>query len=176
MLLAMLVFSISVTASGYRIEQAHTRLVNGVYMLDADIGVEFSPAVREALDNGVPVTITVDMDVVEERPMLWDKHVARLQSSQSLQHHALSGQYVLKNINSGATRPYRTLDAAMEALGTLHDYPMLDEHLVEGGRPHRVRLRARLDIEALPPPLRPLAYLSSLWRQTSEWSTWPLER
>jgi hypothetical protein len=35
-------------------------------------------------------------------------------------------------------------------------------------------LRARLDIEALPAPLRVFAYLSDDWRLTSEWYTWPL--
>ena len=33
-----------------------------------------------------------------------------------------------------------------------------------------------VDIEALPAPLRPVAYLSSPWRLTSEWYEWPLER
>ena len=61
---------------------------------------------------------------------------------------------------------------AVEALGTIADFPLLDAYLLEGEKHYMLYVRARLDIEALPSPLRPLAYLSSLWRLESEWYRW----
>ncbi len=165
-----------VCAAGFQVERAETRLVDGVLLLDANIGFEFSEESLEALNSGVALTVIVEMDIVKERKRLWDKRVARLRARHQLQVHALSGQYIVKNLNSGATHAYRTRRRAMTALGRLKNFPVLDSHLLEKGQSYKLKLRARLDIEALPAPMRPAAYLSSLWRQSSEWSTWPLIR
>ncbi len=162
--------------AGFRIERAQTRLVDDVYLLDADIDIEFSPATLEALSSGVAITMILDIEILQPRKLMWDKKVASLSARYQLQLHALTGQYILRNLNSDVLRVFRTIEAAMRALGTLRDFPMLDGHLLARGQPHELKLRARLDIEALPAPLRPMAYLSSLWRQSSEWSTWSLTR
>jgi hypothetical protein len=39
---------------------------------------------------------------------------------------------------------------------------------------YHLRMRADLDIESLPLPLQPLAYLGRGWKLTSGWSQWPL--
>ncbi|NCF09332.1 MAG: DUF4390 domain-containing protein, partial [Gammaproteobacteria bacterium] len=56
----------------------------------------------------------------------------------------------------------------------LRDFPMLDRRLLRVGVRYGARLRASLDVEALPLPLRPVAYLSSAWDLTSEWHDWLL--
>ena len=50
----------------------------------------------------------------------------------------------------------------------------LDKGLLATSERYEGALRAWLDIEALPAPLRLLAYLSDDWPLTSEWYTWPL--
>jgi hypothetical protein len=42
------------------------------------------------------------------------------------------------------------------------------------GEAYQLRLRADLEIESLPLPLQPLAYLGRGWRLTSGWTQWPL--
>ncbi len=162
--------------AGFNINEARTRLVDGVYLLDAQITFDFSEESLEALANGVALTVIVEMDIVQSRPLVWDKRLARLSSRHQLQRHALSNRYVLTNLNTGESRSFRTLRGAMRALGTLERFPMLDSHLLHADNDYTLRLRARLDIEALPAPLRPLAYLSELWRKSDKWSTWPIER
>ena len=178
-LLALLALSVSggfARAEGFDVRSAETRLVNGVYLLDADLALGFSTEAIEALDSGVPLTVIVELKVVEVRPYVWDKSVAKLESRSQLSVHALSNQYIVENLNSGASRAFRTLPGALDALGMLESFPMLDEYLLEPDEQYNLKLRARLDIEALPAPLRPVAYLSSLWRRESEWSTWSIAR
>lgn len=174
--LAGALFVANASLAGFKVSEARTQLVDGVYLLDAQIAFSFSADSLEALENGVALTVLVEMDIVEARPFIWDKRLARLSSRHQLQRHALSNRYVLTNLNTGATRSFRNLKGAMIALGKLERFPMLDSHLLEAGNDYMLRVRARLDIEALPAPLRPLAYLSSLWRKSDEWSTWPIER
>ena len=162
-------------ASEFEIGTARTRLVDGVYLLDANIAVAFSEETIEALDNGVPLTVVVDMNIVQQRKLSWDKHIARLSARNELSVHALSRKYVVRNLNSDATTSYPTLDEAILALGSLKNIPILDSHLLKESKNYHLNLRARLDIEALPSPLRPVAYLRALWRRSGDWSTWPIE-
>ena len=160
---------------GFKVRDARTRLVDGVHRLDASIDFDFSPEALEAMDSGVPLTVLVAMEIRRERRLL-DKRIARLHARYRIETHPLTKHYVLKNLNSGETRTYGSFDEMVVGLGTISDFPMLDDQLLRDGRRYHLRLRARLDIEALPAPLRPVAYLSSPWRLTSEWYEWPLER
>lgn len=162
------------SASEFTVEHAAIRLAGAVYVLDADITFEFSKEALEALENGVPLTVILDTELVRKRWLLWDQTIAEQQARYQLEVHALSGRYVVKSLHSGLTRSFRTLEEAMRALGTIHNLPLFDNRLIRRNGNYTVRLRARLDIEALPAPLRPLAYLSGLWRLSSEWYTWPV--
>ena len=158
----------------FELRETHTRLVDGVYFVNASFLFDFSDEALEALDNGVALTVRIDMRVLRARRLLWDERVAALSARRRLRLHPLSALYVLENLNTGAKRTFRNLDEALSALTTVADFPMLDAHLLAGDERYSVQLRARLDIEALPAPLRPLAYLSSLWRLGSDWYTRPL--
>jgi hypothetical protein len=100
--------------------------------------------------------------------------MASLEQRYQLRYHALSHQYLLQNINSGAFYAFHTLEAALGTLGSLQDFPLIDKQLVEKGEEYEVLLHAELDIEALPSPLRPLAYITPAWRLDSDWYTWSL--
>ena len=164
-----------VGAAGFKVNDADIRLVDGKYLLDADLGLDFSEESIEALKHGVPLTLVVDMDIREQRRFLWDKRVARRRETRTLQSHALSKRYVLKNLNSGTTRSFDSLSDAMAELKRVQGLPVVESDVLVQDKNYQVRLRARLDIEALPAPLRPLAYLKSIWGRSSKWSTWPIE-
>jgi len=153
---------------------ASVKQVQRVYQLDTRVDYQFSQEVLEALDSGVPLTLSLHIEVVRERRYLWDEVIAQLEQRFQLQYHALTKQYLVRNLNADTQANYLTLTAALTALGNISGLPMLDTTLVEAGENYRVRLRARLDIEELPAPLRPVAYISPKWRLASEWYTWPL--
>lgn len=160
--------------AGFRVREATTRVVDGVYLLDATIDYGFSRESLEAIENGVPVTVVVEVEVMRERK-LFDKRVASLKARYRLERHVLTDLYVVRNLNSGETRTYRDFDDMTRGLGAIRGFPMIDRHLLLPGHRYLLRMRARLDIEALPSPLRPLAYLNSLWRLESDWYEWPIE-
>ena len=172
--LGLLLTSPPAWTAGFNIIRATTRLEQAVYVLDADIAYDLSPAVADALNNSVPLTIQLDMQVQRNRPMLWDETVAELQQRFRITYHALAQQYVVANLNSDQQYSFPTRAAAFEFVGRIRDFPLLDRSLLQPGQRYIVSLRAELDIEALPAPLRPQAYLSTAWRLTSDWYTWPL--
>ena len=166
---------------GFDIRDARTELVDGVFLLDADISFVFSDEALEAIENGVPVTIVVEMQVLRERGLIWDdlwwdKKIAEVQAKLRIETRPLSKTYLVRNLNSGETQVFSSFDELVDGLGEIRNFPLLDEHLLADAGNYYLRLRALLDIESLPSPMRPWAYLSALWRLESDWYEWPIER
>ncbi len=157
------------------VKSIETALDEGVWRLDAKIDYRFSEAALAALRNGVPLLIQVDIQVREKR-WYWNLTLAELTQGYLLLYHALSDTYIVHNLNSGTQDHYRNLDAALADLGHIRNLPLIDAKLLEPDKDYEVRLRARLDIESLPAPMRPMAYISSDWDLDSGWYTWPLTR
>ena len=158
------------------VEQAGSQVAEEVYVLNARISYHFNPDVLEALESGVPLTIRLNVEVLRPREWLWDETFTSLVQRYQLQYHALTQQYLVKNLNSGIQYNFPTRQASLEALGEISELPLLDKRLLDPGTPYTVRLRADLDVESLPGPLRLLAYVSPQWRVQSEWYSWPLTR
>ena len=158
------------------VEHAGTHLVEEVYVLNARISYRFNPDVLEALESGVPLTIRLDVEILRPREWLWNETFTTLKQRYQLQYHALTQQYLVKNLNSGIQYNYPTRQGSLEALGEISDLPLLDKRLLDSDAHYTARLRADLDVESLPGPLRLLAYLSPQWRVQSEWYTWLLTR
>ncbi len=167
--------------AGFDIHDARTELVDGVYLLDADIGFVFSDETLEAIENGIPVTIILDMEVLRERGLIWDnlwwdEKVAHIEAKFRIETRPLSKTYLVRNLNSGEAQVFAAFDDLVAGLGKIRRFPLLDAHLLRADGHYYLRLRALLDIESLPSPMRPWAYLSSLWRLESDWYQWPIKR
>ena len=161
-------------ATGFTVLSAGTQLDQNVYRLDAVIDYDLSTVAKEALNNGVPLTIQMQMQVLRTREWLWDETIADIQQRYRLEYHALARQYLVTNLNNGELNSFPSRESAIEFLGRVRDFPLLDNSLLKPGDNYYGRLRVRLDIEDLPAPLRPIAYLSTDWRLTSAWYIWPL--
>ena len=158
---------------GFRVRSADVRLNNGVYFLDTRIVFDFSAEAVEAMENGVTLTVLIDVEVFRQRA-LWDRKILSRQSRFDVGVHALSKKYVVKKLDAGETQTYRSIEEMAAALGTIEHLPLFDASGLDTGNTYTARVRARLDIEALPSPLRPLAYVSQAWRLASEWYELPL--
>jgi len=155
------------------VKSMETNLVDGVYQLDARIDFHFSGPALNALESGVPLLILYDIQVKQER-WYWNRTLADLEQGYLLLYHALSEKFILQNLNSGVQEHYASLDAALADLGHISRLPLIDAKLLEPDANYFVRLRVHLDIESLPAPMRPLAYISSDWDLDSDWYRWPL--
>ncbi len=157
------------------IRSGEVRLVDGVYLLDARVEYRLSDVAREALDNGVPLVVELEIEVQRARWWWWNAEVAMLEQRYRLQYHALSERYVVTALNSGESRSFRGLSALLAELGRIQGLPVIDAGLLDLDEDYIVRVRAGLDIEALPRPLRAVAYISPEWQLTSDWQSWSLD-
>ena len=160
--------------NGFVVRDANMTLQGNVYHLDARIDYQLSPEAIDAVKNGVPLIIAMDIRVERQRSWWLDKEVATLTQNYLLLYHALTEKYVIHNLNSGIQENYVSLDTALWALGRVNSLPLIDANLLEPGAEYTVELRSRLDIESLPAPMRPLAYISDDWQLQSDWYSWSL--
>lgn len=168
-------FPRAMQASEYaRVRSGEVRLVDGVYQVDARIEYRLSPAAREALDSGVALELLVEVEVERQRWWWWDETVARDVRRFRVQYHALSERYVLTAVAGGESRSFTALGALFGEFGRIDGLTVIEADRLDGGENYVVRLRAGLDVDALPRPLRTVAYISPQWRLTSDWQSWPL--
>lgn len=175
LLLFLLVSAGSSQAAGFSVEGLKTRKVEGVYLMDADIHYQFSDQALEALDSGVPLTLEVHTQLRREGAWIWEADLLDARLRYRILHQALHGLYQVTDIANGTQQYFATRKAAFTALGRIRDVQLIEAKKLQQGETYRLSLKSSLDIEALPLPLRPLAYLSPAWNLSSEWSLWRLQ-
>lgn len=167
--------SADVGRGNFRVLNASTSLVNGVYLLQARMNLHLSDDALQALKNGVPLILVLDMEVERKRYYIpWNKSIAFLEQRYRLGFLSLTEQYQVTNLNTEVREIYSDLEHALSAIGEVNDFPMLDRRLLNNQEHYEASLRVRLDIKSLPAPLQIMAYVSSGWKLVSPWYSWPL--
>lgn len=144
------------------------------YLLDARLTYQLSPAMIEALDSGVAMSFRLQLKILPEHPGIWQRPVYKRRLTYRLSYHALAAVYELLSPDQDQVQRFTTREAALRALGRLANIPLLDMAEVDAAQPYELQLKASLDIESLPVPLRPLAYLSNDWNLNLDLGRWPL--
>lgn len=158
----------------FEVRSASLELRNDVYFLNAWIEFRLSAEARQALESGLPLTIRVEVELLNRRRFWVDSEEAGVRQQYRLQYHALTERYIVENVNSGDETSFATLFSALNFLGRLDGLPFIDSTLLDPERRYDIRLRAVLDTEQLPGPLRLLAFWRRDWSLGSEWYRWPL--
>ncbi len=177
--LLLVVLSLSGSAwaetPGFSLANGNVRAGSELLFLDARFDVELGNDARDALENGVPLTMELQVRVLRPRRWWWDAQLAEFSQRQELRYHALSRRYVIHNRTTGDRRTFFRRDVALAAWTTLDTVPLVRRSQLEPGQSYTVEARVRLDLDALPHPLRTVAYVNPNWRIVSEWYKWPLE-
>jgi len=163
-------------ATGFSIQSLETLMKNRVYLLNANFHYNFSKDAIEALQHGVPLLILVNIEILSPRWYWTDLGIAELEQGYLLLYHALSESYVVNNLNSGTQTNFISLSRAINFLSRIKELPILDANLLDANKDYYLRVRTHLDIESLPAPMQPLAYISSDWQLSSDWYEWPLQQ
>jgi len=159
---------------GFVIHTAYTELVNGVYYLDADIGLNLSDDAVNALENGLPITVKLQIEIIKHRSWWLNSTAAKLEQSYQISYHALSRRFIVTNLNSGDQQSYSSYREAVTNMGQVSDLPIIDAKLLDAGAHYNIRMRAVLDVTTMPGPLQLFASLFEGWNLSSDWYQWVL--
>ncbi len=157
----------------FKVAEVQPRFVEQALVLSGNLELGLNAKVEEALSKGIPLEVAIDIHLHRERRFLWDPKIAAWTLHRRIQYHALSGQYLVNTLPPEAEvgESLLTLQEALIQLGSLNSVTLpLEKAVTE--HEYSVDVRVSLDIEALPTPLRPVAYTSFTWHLNSGWTSW----
>ena len=160
---------------GFIVENAELNPGETEYSLSTNIQFHFSKEALKALEHGIALQIDIEVQARQDRKWLWDKTIRRVVLSQRLEHQPLSDQYLVTDLNTGIKRHFRSLKHAIEFMGTINNYPFFELTALKQGKTYTAQVRARLNTESLPTPLRLSAYIVADWQLSSPWFKWTIQ-
>lgn len=171
-------FATAAFAAGFKVSSVQLRAAGQTLYLNGNLELALTPKVEEAVAKGIPIELAIDVRLYRERALIWDEHIASWRLRRELRYHALSGQYL---ISGAGTEPLgresaTSLPEALAELGALDDVALPLAAPIDDVAEHHATVRVVLDIEALPPLLRPVAYTSRAWDLNSGWTSWKVQR
>jgi hypothetical protein len=157
------------------VHSAYVNVDHGVFLLHARVEYPVSPAIRNALRDGVSLTFDLDARVERERRLWFNSSVVDVNLRRELSYHAVTDRYVVRDVRSGDQTSFATLEEALDFLGKVNDWPILVEpQLDEGQGNYSISVRAGVRRGSLPASLRALLFWTDDWARVSEWYTWSL--
>lgn len=156
----------------FEVRSAFLEPADGVYQLNATVDLSLSRSAMQAVREGVPVSLELNISVQRRRAWLPDAEVAFLVQRWQIQYHALSERFLVNNLNSGQQTSYSSLGAALAALSHVRGLPVIDEALLEKGQRYEASVRVVAAVEGgLPDAVRIMMFWVD-WKRATEWYTW----
>jgi hypothetical protein len=159
----------------FRVRSVNSELVAGVYFIDALLDLSLSSEAREALESGVPLIVRVEVDLIRVRRFWIDDEEYDVDQRFSLEYHALTERYIVRNLNGGEQASFATLSSALSYLGRIERLPFIDATLLDQQRSYDARIRAELDMDEFSGPLRLLTFWRRDFSLSSDWYRWRLQ-
>ena len=173
---AMLLAALSAQAD-FKVSEMSPRIVDQFLSLSGKLDLGLTAKVQEALSKGIPIEVIIHIDLFRRRFLLWDPRLHGWVLRRRISYHALSRQYLVSGHrrDPDAIESFTSLEAALASMGFLDDLKFhLDREVQDQGQ-YYLRVRATLDVDSLPAPLRPVAYTSLSWRLSSGWTVWNVQ-
>lgn len=159
---------------GITISSANLEQQDKTFLLSAKINYHLSPETIDALSNGITIIFNVKFSTIAQRRWLWDKHSYTLILPYQIKYHTFAETYQVTDLTTLHQQNFSSLSAAIDALGNLDEIP-LHQLTAKNFERHTGSISAYLNIEALPLPMRPMAYLTPAWHLSSDTFKWPLK-
>jgi hypothetical protein len=157
-----------------QVRSAFVDLDHSVFQLHARIDYPTSPAISEALRDGVDLLFDVDARVERARRFWFDSTVVDVTLRRELAYHTVADRYVVRDPDSGDQQTFATLDAALQYLGTVDGWPILVAPQLETGAQYEISVRAGIHRGHLSSSLRALLFWTDDWSRVSSWYKWSL--
>ena len=155
------------------VRSAYVDVDKGVFLLHARVEYPISSGIREALRDGVTLTFDLDARIERERRFWFNASIVNLTLRRELAYHAVSDRYMVRDVRSGDTESFPTLEEALAYLGKVDGWPIIVEPQLNGGS-YLVSVRAGVRRGNLPSSLRVLLFWTNDWHRESEWYSWSL--
>ena len=171
-LISLACISIPAFAKTIDIKSTHAYTENQTYYLDATFNIELTEEAQKALRHGIALEIHTQFQLQLERKWLWNKQVHEVLLIHRIEHFPLTGDYLTIDLRTGLRSSFNNLNAALNNISSISKMTLFNSNILAQEKNYIGRIRTYIDLESLPPPMRPQVYFSNSWDIKSEWYEW----
>ena len=157
-------------AEGATITAAKLEASEDGYQVDADIQLQLTFALQEAVRKGVPLYFVVEFELSRGRWYWLDQSVTSTSRERRISYAPLTDQYRISY--SGISQNVSSFDDVRRALSRVRSWTVLERDKLRAGEKYDAALRFRLDTSQLPKPFQLNVIASKEWSLSSDWYRW----
>jgi hypothetical protein len=132
----------------------------------------FHQELMEAIESGIPITITYYMKLYRKRGLWFDEEVLSKTIKHIVKYDALKKQYRISEINGLFSNIKVTRDepTMVRWMSEIEGQPLIPFHLLQPEEEYYVKAMADLKAVKSPFPLSHIPFLASLWDTGTSWT------
>jgi hypothetical protein len=157
-------------AAEIQIEQLQLESTDEGYKLASSFEFDLKPVLEDALNRGVPLYFTTDVEMTRPRWYWFDEKAIRASHTIRISYNVLTRQYHATTVGS-LRQTFSTLEEAMALVRRPTRWVVAEKDALKPGAVYNVAVRMRLDVAQLPKPFQVNAMNDSDWRLSSNWAT-----
>lgn len=166
-LMMLSLFSVSASAEGIKLKSADLERVDSDWLLNATFQIELTPGLEDAVQKGVVLYFQTEFDLTRSRWYWFDEKPVFAQRLTRLSYQPMTQQYRIAS--EGFTFSAKTMFEALQAVGSIGGWKVIDGNQVDPSKPYTASLRMMLDLSKLPKPFQVNALNNRDWNVTSDW-------
>lgn len=171
LMMVLSVFSTTVNAEGIKIKSFELEKVDSDWLLSATFQIELTPGLEDAVQKGVVLYFQTEFDLTRSRWYWFDEKSVLAQRQTRLSYQPLTQQYRIAS--DGFTFSAKTISEALQAVGSVGGWRVMDNAQLDPGRSYTAALRMTLDLSKLPKPFQVNALNNRDWNVSSDWYRFP---
>ena len=123
----------------------------------------FKKEMETAILAGVPAVFTLQLDVYQERPYVWDKQIAGKEIRRTIKYDNLKKTFLVA-VN-GAAQPgsFPNFESAQKAMADLSGIPLIPISALSRGNNYYAQIKVKIDRVRLPFNMEYVLFFVSLW-------------
>ena len=131
----------------------------------------FQENLLEAIDSGIPMTITYHMRLYRKRGLWFDEEVLSKTIKHIVKYDTLKKQYRVSEINGlfSNIKVTKHQPTMVQWMSEIEGQPLIPFHLLQPGEEYYVKAMADLKAVKSPFPLSHIPFLASLWDTGTSW-------
>jgi len=154
---------------GIRVLEVSSHEDDRTYYIDGVIETHLPEYMTQAIYNGIPLPLQLQIDVKESSNWWFDRSLVTIEQRYLLHYLPLYDTIRLENLSTGSSTLQRSLVTALRKVGRIKNFPILDKEHFDTKNGIYARIRLKVDVSALPKPLRAESLLGGSWNISSDW-------
>ena len=157
-------------AQSASISTAALEITEDGYQLNADIELQLTAGMQEAIRKGVPLYFIAEFQLTRGRWYWLDQSVVSATRDRRVSYAPLTDQYRIAI--SGISQNVTSFEEVRRALSRIRSWTVAEKGQLKPGEKYEAALRFRLDTSQLPKPFQLNVITSKEWSLSSEWHRW----